>query len=328
MPPVRTRPTGTGASSARPCLVVRSAAVVGTGPVGTSVALALTAAGVRVHLLDDDRARAEAARALGAGTLDAPDAPVDLAVIAVPASGLGRTVRACQRRGLARHYLDVAGVRGGRSVDLVGCDTGRWVGSRPPAAGGASGTPEARADLFRERPWVLTPLPGCGVETLNAALDAVTACGATPVVMDPGEHESAVALVSHVPHLLSCLLAARLTAAAPGPLRLAGPETEVMTRLAGDDPDHWADVLTANATAVADLLDGLADDLAAAATALRAAGGHPLHDPGAAHLLRDLLARGRAGRDLLDGGGTPLAARRPDARAVPGAGQAGMSSAG
>lgn len=63
---------------------MRSAVVVGTGLIGTSVALALNAQGVRVHLRDVDPAAARIAASRGAGVVEPQDGPVDLAVMAVP----------------------------------------------------------------------------------------------------------------------------------------------------------------------------------------------------------------------------------------------------
>ncbi|MEV8418866.1 3-hydroxyacyl-CoA dehydrogenase NAD-binding domain-containing protein, partial [Streptomyces niveus] len=56
---------------------MRTALVIGTGLIGTSAALTLAGRGVAVHLVDHDPARARTAAALGAGTEDPPDGPVD-----------------------------------------------------------------------------------------------------------------------------------------------------------------------------------------------------------------------------------------------------------
>ncbi|MEU1133681.1 3-hydroxyacyl-CoA dehydrogenase NAD-binding domain-containing protein, partial [Streptomyces sp. NPDC005900] len=63
---------------------MRTALVIGTGLIGTSAALALASRGVAVHLADHDPAQARTAAALGAGSDEAPEGPVDLCVVAVP----------------------------------------------------------------------------------------------------------------------------------------------------------------------------------------------------------------------------------------------------
>ncbi|HCA86067.1 MAG TPA: prephenate dehydrogenase, partial [Streptomyces sp.] len=84
---------------------MRTAIVIGTGLIGTSAALALSGRGVRVHLVDHDPARARTAAALGAGTDEPPEGPVDLAIVAVPPARVAEAVADAQRDGLARGYL-------------------------------------------------------------------------------------------------------------------------------------------------------------------------------------------------------------------------------
>ncbi len=71
-----------------------SAVVVGTGLIGTSIALALRERGVRVGLADHDPAAARLAADIGAGTVVGEDfaglaEPADLVVLAVPPAAAG-----------------------------------------------------------------------------------------------------------------------------------------------------------------------------------------------------------------------------------------------
>ncbi|MFI6447767.1 prephenate dehydrogenase [Kitasatospora sp. NPDC050543] len=251
---------------------MRTVAVVGTGLIGTSAALALTSRGLTVHLEDADPDAARTAASLGAGITDAPDGQVDLAIIAVPPALVGKVVADCQRRGLARWYTDVASVKAGPRADVtaLGCDTVHYIGSHPMAGRERSGPLAARADLFEGRPWVLTPTPDTDTETLNAALELVALCGAMPIVMDAAAHDRAVALVSHAPQLLSSLVAARLEHADETAVRLSGQGVRDVTRIAASSPAMWVDILSANAGVVADILAELAADLDDTVTALRA----------------------------------------------------------
>ncbi|MFG3056294.1 prephenate dehydrogenase [Kitasatospora sp. NPDC048239] len=251
---------------------MRTAAVVGTGLIGTSAALALTGRGLTVHLEDADPDSARTAASLGAGVIDPADGPVDLAIIAVPPALVGTVLADCQRRGLARWYTDVASVKAGPRAEVValGCDTVHYIGSHPMAGRERSGPLAARADLFEGRPWVLTPTADTDTETLNAALELVALCGAMPIVMDAAAHDRAVALVSHAPQLLSSLVAARLEHADETAIRLSGQGVRDVTRIAASNPGMWVDILSANAGAVADILDEVAVDLVDTVTALRA----------------------------------------------------------
>ena len=72
---------------------MRTAAVIGTGLIGTSAALALTARGVTVHLRDHDPDAARTAAALGAGIVEPPRGPGGPGVVAVPPAHVAATAR-------------------------------------------------------------------------------------------------------------------------------------------------------------------------------------------------------------------------------------------
>ncbi|MDX2938355.1 prephenate dehydrogenase [Streptomyces ipomoeae] len=282
---------------------MRTAAVVGTGLIGTSVGLALTRRGVDVHLIDIDQQTAHIAAALGAGTAGVPPQPVDIAVLAVPPHLVGEVLDEQRARSLARAYTDVASVKGPASLGLPdGPCPPDYVGGHPMAGGERAGPLAARPDLFEDRTWVLTARLDTHQPTLNRALELIALCGAVPVIMDSAEHDRAVALVSHAPHLLSSLMAACLQDAPREAMRLVGQGLRDVTRIARGDPGLWTEILRANASAVTEVLDGLAKQLDAALSALHDLA---LDDPQARQralsTLQDLLYRGQACADAVQG---------------------------
>lgn len=251
---------------------MRTALVIGTGLIGTSVALALTDRGVTVHLADHDPDRARTAAALGAGTDEAPEGRVDLAVVAVPPAHAAGALAEAMRGGLARGYLDVASVKGGlqRELAALGLDLSSYIGTHPMAGKEQSGPLAGTGDLFEGRPWVLTPTRDTDTEVLNLALELVALCRAVPVVMDADAHDRAVALVSHTPQLVSSMVAARLEGAEETAVRLCGQGIRDVTRIAASDPRMWVEILSANPGPVADVLADLAADLDETVRSLRA----------------------------------------------------------
>ncbi len=291
---------------------MRTAAVIGTGLIGTSAALALTARGVTVHLRDLDPDAARTAAALGAGTAEPPEEPVDLAVVAVPPALVAPTIAEAAEAGLARGYLDVASVKGlpRRELEALGFDLSRYIGTHPMAGRERSGPLAATAELFEGRPWVLTPTPATDTEVLNLALELVALCRAVPVVMDAEAHDRAVALVSHTPQLLSSMVAARLQHADETSVRLCGQGIRDVTRIAASDAAMWLDILNANPGPVADVLAEVAADLNETVDALRAVQSADVtkRREGLAGI-EDVLRRGNAGRDRVPGkhGAAPAA---------------------
>ncbi|MFI1003625.1 prephenate dehydrogenase [Streptomyces galbus] len=283
---------------------MRTALVIGTGLIGTSVALALAQRGVVVHLDDHDPEQARTAAALGAGTEEPPAGVVDLAVVAAPPAHVASLLADAMTRGVARGYLDVASVKGGprRELQARGLDLSAYIGTHPMSGREKSGPLAATADLFEGRPWVLTPTRDTDTEVLNLALELVSHCRAVPVVMDADAHDRAVALVSHMPHLVSSLVAARLEHAEESAVRLCGGGIRDVTRIAASDPRMWIDILSANPGPVADLLSDVAADLDGTVRALRAlqSSDEDKRSEGAAGIA-DVLRRGNAGQVRVPG---------------------------
>jgi prephenate dehydrogenase len=281
-------------------------AVIGTGLIGTSIALALRERGSTVWLTDSDPAAARLAADLGAGELlpDAPNDPADVAVIAVPPAAVAVTLAAAQTRNLARSYTDVASVKQLPVADArnQGCDLTSYVPGHPLAGREKHGPAAARADLFLGRTWALCPLPETSQAALQAVTDLVLTCGAVPVRTDPAAHDRWVALISHAPHLVAAAMAARLEEAPGEALDLAGQGLRDVTRIAAGDTALWTQILSANAAPVAEVLAAVAADLAEAARVLAED-----EDEDSDKAVAALLDRGQAGVARIPGkhGGAP-----------------------
>ncbi|MFC5827105.1 prephenate dehydrogenase [Nonomuraea insulae] len=282
-----------------PAPEIRHVTVVGCGLIGTSVALALRAEGVRVTLADHDpRSLSEAVR-MGAGlALAAGEPPADVVVIATPPSTVAAVLRDAQARGLGAVYTDVASTKGRilSSAELTGCDMSTYVPGHPMAGREVSGTGAARADLFAGRKWALCPGPATALLAALTVTELAALCGAQVCLLSPYAHDRAVAAVSHAPLVLSAALAARFAYTREGAdvLALTGRGLYDVTRVAGSPPELWIDILEHNAEAVADMLEQVVDDLAAVGAALREADGSARWG-----VVADLLVRGNLGRELI-----------------------------
>jgi prephenate dehydrogenase len=282
--------------------------VVGTGLIGTSVALAVRAAGGDVLLADADPRRLTTAVAAGAGQpLAAGDEnDVDLVLVAVPPRRIGAVVADHLRlmpNAVVSHVGSVQGLPQAE-VESSGADIARFVGGHPIAGRELSGPVHASADLFVERPWVLTPTAASAPESVEVVRALVRTCGARPTILDAAVHDALFAQLSHVPQLVASALAGSIAALSGSDAALAGTGLRDTTRLADSDPDLWADIITANAAPVAAGLRAVAEPLLRLADDLDQASGQ-------GDAVRDLLERGRAGRGLLPGkhGGAPVEVR-------------------
>lgn len=281
--------------------MIRTLAVVGTGLIGTSVALAAARRGVTVHLLDRDESAVRTAALLGAGSERPPAEPVDLAVLAVPPGRIAGVLAEQQARGLAHSYTDVASVKSGpeREVLARAPRPARFVGGHPLAGRERSGPLAARADLFQDRVWVLTPSRLTSKQTFDRALDLIALCGGVPMVMQSRVHDEAVAVTSHAPHLMASLVAARLGGHSPATAHLVGQGFRDATRIARGEARLWTDIIETNAVDVTHALTGLQSDLTEVLAALRELSGQERQNrAGSRKVLTSLLERGI---DALDG---------------------------
>lgn len=293
--------------------------VIGTGLLGTSIALALHSAGVEVLLSDTSPTSERLAADIGAGTplINRKDGQMEptVVVVATPPDVAGDTVVAALDRYPAAVVTDVASVKVAVMRDVHDeaerrddpMFAARYVGSHPMAGRERSGAAAADADLFVGRPWVVVPhevsFPTAVLTVRTLAVDL----GAIPVEFSAEEHDRSVALVSHVPQLVSSLLAGQLAEASSEALSLAGQGLRDTTRIAASDPRLWTTILAGNAGPVAQILRDVHRDLSELLAALeRAAELGPL-EGGSVGAVNRVMVAGNRGVDRIPGkhGGAP-----------------------
>lgn len=232
--------------------------VVGAGLLGTSIALACRRVEIDVLLTDVSSENVRTASGLGAGRARTAEDRPQLVVVAVPPDHLGVSIAAALTAGDAV-VTDVGSVKSA-PLDAVRASCGpalleRYVGGHPMAGSERSGPLAATAALFDGRPWAVTPHAGSRPDAVELVEQLVSLCGAVAVRLSPEEHDKAVARTSHVPHLLSSLVAGRLAQAPPDHLALSGQGVRDVTRVAAGDPGLYGQIVAANAAAVGTLLD-------------------------------------------------------------------------
>jgi prephenate dehydrogenase len=247
---------------------VATLAIVGTGLVGASVALAARRIGVRVTGWDADaKTLREAQSAVdAASSLAEAVAHADLVVVAVPVGALVATAR--EVLAAASPDATVTDV-GSTKRALAEIDDPRFVPGHPLAGGHTGGPSRAAADLFDAATWFLTPLPSTDPSRVERVERFVTALGARAVRLDPEQHDRLLALTSHLPHALANLLMRRVASAGEDALGYAGPSLREMTRVAGANPAVWADIFVENGDLIADALAAHGEEVADVERALR-----------------------------------------------------------
>jgi prephenate dehydrogenase len=235
--------------------------VAGLGLIGGSIALGVRSAWPAVEIVGVDRPEvsnaALARKAIDEGRTTVGDlGDVDLIVLATPVADIVDALDRIGRARLTAVVTDVGSTKRHIVAAAQSAGVQHFIGGHPMAGAERSGFDAARADLFLNRPWFLTPTADASAEARVAQL--VRTLGATPVAVSPDAHDRAMAYVSHVPQLLAVgLMVAAGEAVGEGGLPHSGRAFDEMTRLAASSPDVWASILSTNADYVTEAVSAL-----------------------------------------------------------------------
>jgi prephenate dehydrogenase len=240
-------------------VLFRKLALFGVGLIGGSFALALKRAGAVAHVVGVGRTHANLARAIELKVIDeiAADAAAalagaDLVLVAVPVQ---QTKRVLQQ--IAEHLEAGAAVTDGGSTkrDVVaaaraglGAKLAQFVPAHPIAGAEHSGVDAAKADLYRARTVVITPIAETSADVQSRVAQAWLACGARLVEMSPERHDAVLSAVSHLPHALAFALVDMIAGRADAAelFSFAGAGFRDFTRIASSSPEMWRDICLAN----------------------------------------------------------------------------------
>lgn len=272
--------------------------IVGAGLLGTSIGLALTKQGIDVALSSKSTKSVDLAVSYGAGRAVREDDSPKLIVVCVPPQLTAQIVAEELIAFPDAIVTDVASVKVEilEELERLAAPIERYVGSHPMAGRERGGAIAGRADLFVGRPWVITPNAKSESAGIKLVADLAATLESAVVTVSPKDHDRAVALVSHVPQLVSSLLAARLVDAKNDDVALAGQGLRDTTRIAASDPDLWVQILEANSAEVLSVLQSLSSDLSNVIGALQY-----VHSENGIAQLRHVLEAGNIGVEKIPG---------------------------
>ncbi|HEV3280338.1 MAG TPA: prephenate dehydrogenase/arogenate dehydrogenase family protein [Acidimicrobiales bacterium] len=262
----------TEAASSRPAAargriaVAGRAMIFGTGLIGGSVGLALRSRGWTVSGVDADGSVSARALELGALTAEGIDHRADLAVVATPVRATGEVVGEILASDAWNPDMAITDVGGVKGALVASIDHPRFVGGHPMAGSEQMGIDGATGELFVGATWVLTPTGTTDPSAYERVRGVLADLGADVMDLTPQQHDSLVAVVSHVPHLTAATLmdlAAGLGQEHAALLQLAAGGFRDMTRIAAGQPSIWPDICDDNAVAIVETLDLLIEALGA-----------------------------------------------------------------
>lgn len=269
----------------QPDQVFRRIAVVGFGLVGASFAAAVRAAypDTRVLAVDiDERTLAEAVERGWATDGALPDDPAferfvgdgcDLVVLATPVGAAERYFEDLARWDYRGIVTDTASTKARITAlaERVLPHPENFVPGHPMAGSEVNGIEGARPDLFKGAHWILCPDADTPAEHFPRLHELVTSIGARVIALPREDHDEAVAVVSHVPHIMASSLvqlASRHADDQQALMRLAAGGFKDSTRIAAGSPELWCGIAFDNKDALSDGLDEIRGIIGAFADAL------------------------------------------------------------
>lgn len=280
-------------------MIIEKLAIVGTGLIGGSFALALKQAGAVGEVLGVGRSPARLTIARELGLIDrAADwtqaGQADCILLAIP---VGETESVLTQ--LSPHLKSGAIVTDAGSTKVNVIEAARaalgtrftdFVPGHPIAGSEQSGPGAARAELYQGKKVVLTPQAETRADALATVRALWQAAGAQVETLDAALHDRVFAAVSHLPHLAAFALVDELAQRADSDtfFRFAAGGFRDFTRIAGSSPEMWRDIALANRDALLTELDAY---LSALQTLRQAVAGQD------ADALLDMFFRARAARE-------------------------------
>jgi len=233
----------------------------GSGLIGTSIGLALAASGVEVRMVDSD-SRAESLAQELVGPIKGEPFAADLIISAVPISAFTSIISTLEGADFTGGFIDVASVKAKAKVEVSTSrlNPARFLPTHPMAGRDVGGAESARSDLFEGRAWIIDS-NGVDADVLAMGRELISLLGADCIDLPSEEHDKAVALISHLPQVISSILAKQLGGKPESWLTLAGSGLRDTTRIANSDPKLWREIISANAAAIEPLLREFSKDL-------------------------------------------------------------------
>ncbi len=255
---------------------LENVAIVGVGLIGGSIGLAMQKFGLAEKIIGIGRRQVSLriARRVGAVTNTTIDmakgvAEADLVVVCTPVGRIAEDVRTAA--GHCREGTLITDTGSTKRTIVDALDEGlprdcRFLGGHPLAGSEKTGAGNARADLFDGRVATVTPTKNTRAEDYDLVTEFWEGLGSVVIRMSAEEHDRAMALTSHLPHIA----AAALVASVPENLfRLTGSGMRDTTRLAAGDPSLWQQILTQNRDHVLSALEQYGARLATLHAAIR-----------------------------------------------------------
>ncbi len=238
---------------------IKNITVIGLGLIGGSLAMALKALedNFLVTGFDIENETMNIAKyrdiidRIALNPIDAVS-DADLIIIATPISKTVEVIKAIKdglKKGAIITDVGSAKERTVKMVNDILPPDIFFIGGHPMAGSENEGVLSAKPELFRNAFYILTPTSSTITDNLHTLHNLFTKIGAKVISISPKEHDQNVALISHLPHVLSTNLIELIDdrqKKLKNLFRLCAGGFRDMTRIAASNTKMWLDISLEN----------------------------------------------------------------------------------
>jgi len=231
----------------------KKVAIVGTGLIGGSLGLAIREKHLASEVVGISRTQKNIDCAVASGAVHSGSRELDiikgadLVILALPV----QSISVCAKKvsefiGPECIVTDVGSTKQ-HIVSHASRLFKNFIGGHPLAGSEKRSVQFASPELFKKSFCILTPTKTTPTRSLKKLTSLWNAVGARVVYLPPSEHDKILAMVSHMPHMISFSL---INSIPERYLKFATPSLKEMTRIAGSDPGLWNDIFETNTKSI------------------------------------------------------------------------------
>ncbi len=253
---------------------VKRIAIYGVGLIGGSIGLALKNQGFKGKIIGVGRRwsslkNAIDAKAIDSATMDLKEAleGAEILIICTPVDFIVSIVKeAIKFAGDGCIITDVGSTKKQLILEIekIIPENLYFIGAHPMAGSHKTGVESASATLFKNSISILTPTESTDRSALEVISSLWKAVGSRVEYLSPDDHDLFIAAVSHVPHILACVLtdvACSVESNGKNALSYSATGFADMTRIAAGSPDIWKGIILQNADMISIILEKIENEL-------------------------------------------------------------------
>jgi prephenate dehydrogenase len=251
--------------------------IIGSGLIGTSIALALKIKELSIQMVDLDAQSERLANDLVGGEVISDP---DLVIVSASIDANLNLILQSLKTHPGSIVVDIASVKSNLldEVTKLSDNPENFISSHPMAGREVSGAQSARSDLFVGRAWIGIASDNTSELAKELLTELVSICGSTLYWLSAKEHDQTVAAISHLPQVLSTALAYTLDKKEVKSINLSGQGLRDLLRLSGSNPKLWSELLLANKEALNSVLSAMNQSISAIQQSLANNDGKTLED--------------------------------------------------